>query len=158
MSRVTCHMSHVTCHIFFIFLPSPLPKQNIGLMIRIGQEIQCLQYARFFKFLFVSLRRCESFVIYLGGITCRYDCEPTLNKSTSHSGEANYGLYMKCVLVRWTAMENVKFYSFGSSNSLFRKLLVLNLFCVIHNQSSLSQIRTSTYLITERSKLLSLIS
>ena len=53
MSRVTCHMSHVTCHIFFLFfsfffLPSP-PKINIGPMICIGREIQCLPYAGFKK-------------------------------------------------------------------------------------------------------------
>ena len=49
VSLVTCHMSHVMCHIFFFFtIP---PKKNIGPMIRIGREIQCLPYAGFF-FLF----------------------------------------------------------------------------------------------------------
>ena len=73
MSRVTCHMSRVTCHVsrvmchvsrvtchmsfffkflnfFFIyfFFTMPPPKKNIGSMIRIGREIQCLPYAGFF--------------------------------------------------------------------------------------------------------------
>ena len=55
MSRVTCHVSHVTCHIFFYFIfyfffTIP-PQKNIGPMIRIGREIQCLPYAGF-SFLF----------------------------------------------------------------------------------------------------------
>ena len=55
VSRVTCHVSHVTCHVshffyfyfYLFFLPSP-PQKNIGPMIRIGREIQCLPYAGFF--------------------------------------------------------------------------------------------------------------
>ena len=45
---VMCHLSRVTCHFFsFFFLPST-PQKNIGPMIRIGREIQCLPYAGFF--------------------------------------------------------------------------------------------------------------
>ena len=45
MSRVTYFF------IFFFFLPFPPPKKNIGAMIRIGREIQCLPYAVFFPML-----------------------------------------------------------------------------------------------------------
>ena len=47
MSRVTCHVSHVFFFKFFFFLPST-PQKNIGPMIRIGREIQCLPCAGFF--------------------------------------------------------------------------------------------------------------
>ena len=39
--------NHATSQIFFFFLPLP-PQKNIGPMIRIGREIQCLPYAGFF--------------------------------------------------------------------------------------------------------------
>ena len=56
--NVTRDMWHVTCDtwhttrffsLFFLllFLPSPPPKKNVGPMIRIGREIQCLPYAGF---------------------------------------------------------------------------------------------------------------